>query len=158
MNKNILSCCVVGIIIGSLLSFCGCDQIGRKLSFKKRSSKKDMKTEKPSYIQDVSLAEAIIRTPPAEITFARDPFRPLFKDMHTFMGTGGDPEAAGTLTLMGIYGGDAPVALIKGPDETYVVQEQGYAEGFLVKKIMEDRVLLEKDKEIITLIIGGQKE
>ena len=145
---------VVGAVISGTLSLCGCDTIMKVISPPKKAMKKKVAKKVP-YIQDISLAESIMRAPAIDISLSRDPFRPLAKNLRTFQETEQTQEK--TIILTGIYNSNPPVALIETSQKTYVVQEQEYVEDFLVKKIMDNKVLLEKNGESMTLTIGGQK-
>ncbi len=147
---------VTGIIVAGMLGLCGCDMIMEKISLRKKTTEKKPVVDKKSYIQDISLAESIMRAPAIDIALKRDPFRPLVKNIESLIET--EPEEKTTLTLTGIYGGKTPIVLIKGTEKTYVVQERDYVEGFLIKKIMENKVLLERAGKHMILTIGGQEK
>lgn len=145
---------IIGMIISATVSLCGCDVVMQVITPPEKAEKKKAAKKVP-YIQDISLAESIMHAPTIEVSLSRDPFRPAIKDFQTLQET--DRKQEEGVILTGIYNSNPPVALIESSQKTYVVQEQEYVEDFLVKKIMEDRVLLEKNGESMTLTIGGQE-
>ena len=139
-----------------LFAFSGCKDIGRFLPFSKRKLAFlfPKKKETPA-IQDLNLAEAIIWSEPVKISLERDPFRPLIGKFFEAEEIAIEEEL--DLKLVGIFFSTTPLALIKAPQQTYIVRVKDKIGKVEVEKIDKDKVVLNKRGKKIILKMEVKK-
>ena len=106
--------------------------------------------QKESKIEDLRLAESLVWPKPVEISFQRDPFKPLTGIIYPKKEL--TEQEVLDLTLKGVLLSDKKIALIRSPQEVYIVKEgDKIGKDILVKEIYKNKVILDNQGKLSVL-------